>query len=405
MREFQHLSKVAAVAFVAACLCVSTSVTAACPFCAAPSLTLTEQLAKADAAVQVQWVGGDKGDGKEKFGNTVYEVVDVLRDVDKKLKKGDRITLERYRAGKKGDLSLLLGSKLETLEWGSPLEVTETSYNYIVQAPSPESTPEKRLAYFLKFLEFPDPLVSNDAYAEFANAPYKDIVLLAKQMPRDKIRKWLADPNVSATRLGLYGLMLGLCGEPSDANLMEDRIKLQSEEFRLGIDGVMGGYLLLTGDDGLKVIEETKFQNKKVPFSETYATMQALRFMWTYGDGRISKERLQASMRMLLDRPELADLVISDLARWKDWSVTPKLMSMYGDGEFNVPSIKRAIVRYMLACTKDVPKVAAAEGQGSSVSQPADVPAHVNEAKRCLEQLRNRDVKTVTEAERFFFLP
>ncbi len=33
-------------------------------------------------------------------------------------------------------------------------------------------------------------------------------------------------------------------------------------------------------------------------------------------------------MRMLLDRPELADLVIADLARWEDWSVQDKLMAM-----------------------------------------------------------------------------
>ncbi|MBI5759393.1 MAG: hypothetical protein HZA46_12815 [Planctomycetales bacterium] len=401
MKWFLCFARAAVVTASVVCLFVATSVTEACPFCSAPSLTLTEQLAKADAAVQVQWAGGDKGDGKEKFGNTVYEVIQVLRDVDKKLKKGDRITLERYRAGKKGDLSLLLGSKLETLEWGSPLEVSETSFNYVVQAPSPESAPDKRLAYFLKFLEFSDPLVSNDAYAEFANAPYKDIVLLSKQMPRDKLRKWLTDPNLSATRIGLYGLMLGLCGEESDAKLMEEKIKLSSEEFRLGIDGVMGGYLLLTGNDGLKVIEQSKFQNKKVPFSETYAAMQALRFMWTYGDGRIPKDRLQASMRLLLDRPELADLVISDLARWKDWTVIPKLMAMYGDGEFNVPSIKRATVRYMLACTKDVPKP---EPGAASIQKTTETP-HVAEATKSLETLRQKDPKTVSEAERFFFLP
>ena len=30
----------------------------ACPFCSAPSLTLTEQLAGADATVLVKWTGG-----------------------------------------------------------------------------------------------------------------------------------------------------------------------------------------------------------------------------------------------------------------------------------------------------------------------------------------------------------
>ena len=78
--------------------------------------------------------------------------------------------------------------------------------------------------------------------------------------------------------------------------------------------------------------------------------------MWSYADGRIAKPRLRQSMRILLDRPELADLVIADLARWKDWSIQDRLMTMYQDKAFNVPAIKRAVVRYMLVCTKDVPK-------------------------------------------------
>ena len=36
------------------------------------------------------------------------------------------------------------------------LAVSETSFQYIVQAPSPEAPAEKRLGYFVKFLEFPD---------------------------------------------------------------------------------------------------------------------------------------------------------------------------------------------------------------------------------------------------------
>ena len=36
----------------------ASQVTGACPFCSAPSLTLSEQLTQADAAVLVQWVDG-----------------------------------------------------------------------------------------------------------------------------------------------------------------------------------------------------------------------------------------------------------------------------------------------------------------------------------------------------------
>jgi hypothetical protein len=232
---------------------------------------------------------------------------------------GGRITLARHRAGKPGDLFLLTGSRGTSIEWGSPLEVTETSFNYMVQAPSPEVPTRKRLEYFVRFLEFPDETVAGDAYGEFANSPYEEITPLTPKLPREKIREWVASPDTPATRLGLYGLLLGLCGDEEDAKLMERKIVETSEDFRLGIDGVMGGYLLLTGEKGLELIDRTKLaKDANVPFSETYAAMQALRFMWTYGDGQIDKDRLRQSMRQLLDRPELADLVIADLARRKD---------------------------------------------------------------------------------------
>lgn len=373
-------------------VCVSATVTvSACPFCSAPSLTLSEQVAQADAAVLVQWAKGEQGDSDAgDIGSTTYKIVEVMNAGEQGLAKGDDIELPRYRAGKQGDLYLLLGTKGTELEWGSPIEITETGFNYVRQAPSPEAAPLVRLAYFVQFLEYPDELISNDAYGEFANAPYKDIVPLANELPREKVREWLADDDVAPTRLGLYGLLLGLCGTSDDAALMEEKILHKSEDFRLGIDGVMGGYLLLTGEEGLAVIDEHKLANRDVAFSETYAAMQALRFMWTYGQ-RIEKERLRESMRILLDRAELADLVIADLARWEDWSIIDRLMELYGAEGYEIPSIKRAIVRYMLVASKNKP----AEGQDDS---------HVAKAEENLKQLREQDPKTVKQAERFFFV-
>ena len=388
-----RIAQIAIVCVVAlTLLCVFSSSAMCCPFCSAPSLTLSEQLAQNDAVVLVQWVNGRKAKDKNP-GTTTYEIVRIVKTPKGTANKGDRITLARYRVGEKGDLFMLTGSQGTLIEWSSPLEVSETSFNYVAQAPSPELPTEKRLAYFLKFLEFPDPLVANDAYAEFANAPYNRITLIAKQLPRERIRKWIASSDTPATRLGLYGLMLGLCGEEEDAHLMKQKIAESNDEFRLGIDGVISGYLLLTGEDGLELIDRAKLQNEDVPFSETYAAMQALRFMWKYNPDRIEKERLRQSMRILLDRPKLADLVITDLARWKDWSVQDKLMSLYGAEEYNIPSIKRAIVRYMLVSIKDLP-------QGESVK----IPEHVENGKKHMLVLRQKDPKTVREAERFFFL-
>lgn len=417
----------------------------ACPFCSAPSLTLTEQLTQADAAVLVKWVDG-KPPTEKSAGSTTYSIVELSRGPKETLKKDDKLTVPRFRAGKKGDLFLLFGTKDKEIDWSSPLEVTEVTYQYIVQAPSPEAPTAKRLAYFLKFLEFSDQLVSNDAYGEFANAPYEDIVKIRDKMDRVKIAKWINDKDASPTRLGLYGLLLGLCGNDDDAKMMETKIKESSGGFRLGIDGLISGYLLLKGEKGLDEIDRCKLKDQKVEFSETYAAMQALRFMWTFGNGRISKERLRKSMRELLDRPNLADLVVADLARWEDWSVQDRLMTLYmeGEGDYALPSVKRAIVRYLLTAAKlqppkvqppkveevkkvdvavvankspadaapavtaktetEKPTTVAAKTTTETKPKPDDLPASAVQARANLDKLREIDLKTVKEAERFFFL-
>jgi len=428
---------------------VASSSARSCPFCSAPSLTLAEQMAQADAAVLVQWVGGKKATDKT-AGETVYEIRQIVRNHKNELKVEGRVTLPRYRESKVGDLFLLVGSKGTTIEWASPLEVTETSFNYVAQAPSPEMPTVKRLAYYVKFLEYPDQMISNDAYGEFANAPYADITQLSEKLPREKIRGWITSKDTPATRMGLYGLLIGLSGTDEDAKTLRKKILEKTEDFRLGIDGLMSGYLLLTGEKGLSVLDEHKLKNRDVPFSETYAAMQALRFMWKYSEGRIEKSRLRASMRILLDRPELADLVIADLARWKDWEVQDRLMALYiqalasaseketpaeetaskdkpektedapkkdvfqtvwkeafGDQKwekagaqgdaFNVPSIKRAIVRYMLVSTKDVPDEVTS-------GKETVLPDHAKKGQKYVDILRKLDEKTVAQAERFFFL-
>lgn len=391
LRSIRHL--LAAGALLGAIAWLSSTTTLACPFCSAPSLTLTEQLTQSDAAALVTWSGGTPAQGQD-GGSTEYEVLEVVQQpAGGKLAKGSKVSLVRYRAGKKGDLFLLLGTKGgAVIDWGSPMEVTKESFAYMKNAPKPEVPTVERLKYFLKYLEHPDQMISTDAYGEFANAAYGDITPLAKEMPREQLRKWIVDPQVSPSRLGLYGLLLGLSGTKDDVPVLEKKILDAGEEFRLGVDGIMGGYLLLTGDQGLSMLDEKKLANKKAPFSETYAAMQALRFMWQYGDNRISAERLRESMRLLLDRPELADLVIADLARWKDWSVQDRLMALYGKDEYDIPSIKRAVVRFMLASTKDIP-----ESSG-------EAPAHVVKGEKALVELEAKDPKTVSEAKRFFFV-
>ena len=158
-----------------------------CPFCEAPSLTLAEQLGQSDVSVLVQWVAVSSRPNKDKgfAGATTYEVVEVVRDATQTLHAGARkLCSIANGAAQPGDLFILLGTKGANVEWASPLAVSETSYQYIKQAPSQGNAGLRNGSSTMhKFLEYPDPMVPADAYGEFANAPYKDIVPIKDAVP------------------------------------------------------------------------------------------------------------------------------------------------------------------------------------------------------------------------------
>lgn len=96
-------------------------------------------------------------------------------------------------------------------------------------------------------------------------------------------------------------------------------------------------------------------------------------------------------MRLLLDRPELADRAVANLARWGDWSVMDRLMELYGQKDYQNRSVKKAIIRYLMV---------AAKGKNQSGEGPDA--ATVEKARQRLDKLRNEDPATVKSAERFF---
>jgi len=300
---------------------------------------------------------------------------------DEKLSKGSQFVEPRFRTGKPGDLWLLFGEHdNEGINWLSAMQGSEAAFKYIAEAPSPKNPTAERLEYYLSFLESPDLTISNDAYGEFANAPWEEIVKVKEKFDREKLSRWVANPKTLPTRLGLYGLLLGLCGNADDAAMMKKKIEEPAETTdRLGIDGVTCGYLLLTGEQGLDLIDNIKLKNKNAIRDEAYFAIRAVRFMWDYGLDRISKERLKQSMREVLNRPELVEIAIIDLACWEDWSIHERLTNLYGQPEYDDVPAKKAIVCFLIAGQKKNP-----------------------ELRADLDKLRKRDPKFVKDTEAFF---
>ncbi len=385
-----------AIAFLTFALLIGASrpAIAMCPFCAPASATLSEQAAESDAVALARLVKTTKAKDNA-AATTTLEVVSVLKNFGNRLEEKGNVQVAGEAGGKTGDLFLLMGTAegrdAKAWTWDAPQPISEIGFYYLKQAPGPEAAKDKRLRYFLKFLEYPDPLLATDAYSEFAKANYDDLVLIKDAFSRKKIQTWIENPDTLASRLGLYGLMLGISGDKADAELLKAKILDDADKTRLGIDGIMGGYLLLTGEAGMDLLEKTKIKNPKAPIADVHAAMAAFRFLWQYGHGVIPNGRLRSAMRLLVDRPGVADMAIADLARWQDWSVQDRLMEIYKKGNPDNPlgeiAVRRAIIRYMIAGTLD----------GKDDPEP---PPYVAKAKKHLETLRQLDPRTVENFER-----
>ncbi len=248
----------------------------------------------------------------------------------------------------------------EMISWDSSTPVSREAIRYIKNAPGQSVPQVQRLPYYMTFLENPDPLLSIDAWAEFANATYDDVKAVKDRMPREQLRQWIADPMMTPERLGLYGMMLGLCGHADDAVFLEQQIgavpptgKDESEFFRYGTDGLMGGYLLLTGENGVAFLEQTRLK-PGVPTDSVHAAVQAIQFMWSYESSLIPQSRLKSSMRRLLSNSDLRILTITNLARWKDWECWPELERIFRNECADDRATQKAIVQFAEECRKSI---------------------------------------------------
>ncbi|MDZ4684433.1 MAG: hypothetical protein SH850_05035 [Planctomycetaceae bacterium] len=380
---------ITAAALIVATLCHHV---AACPFCPPSSPTLAEQLAESDVGVLVEWLRSEDAPDDQSEARTDFRVVEVLRSFETGPKKSQTVSVPFLRQGKPGDLFLLMAKRVEGItEWSLPIEVTEISAAYVKQAPSPERPATERLPFFLRFLESPDQLLANDAFAEFSRAKYEDVVAIKDRLPRDKLRKWLEDPETTKMRLGFYGLLLGLCGNADDGLFLAAKVfpPTAEDEVRLGLDGMMAGYVLLTGETGLNRLVEQKLNDTQQPDGDVYAVINLLRFLWQFAADRVPQANVAAALRPLVDRPQFAEVAIVDLARWKDWSVLDKIIARYGEPPFETPEAKRKAITFALACIKD----------GGNDPQPG-TPA--KQARRFIERLRTEDPEMLRNAERFF---
>lgn len=371
------------------------SVAQACPFCE-PIPTLRQDIEDHVAVVIVELTGGEDATEDEP-GTSVFTVRSTIKTHEGQPRLNDEITIPGASSKPLGSRQLMMARRLGTnivrLDWNRSFDIDDTRLKYITSTPTEDATGTQQLAYFLKYLEHPDFFISNDAFAEFTNVRFEDIYAIRDHLPRDQLRDWVFGERTPTPRRGLYGMLLGLCGNQADAQRLEDYVLAPAKEWRLPADGMMGGYLWLKGEAGLAVLDANKFvlekpeQNEtEITPRETYSALQALRFMWQYGGERIPRERMKVSLRLLLKRPQFVEVAITDLSRWKDWTVLDQITAMALDPAAE-PSLRVAASRFVWQCSRDIPKT------------EDKLPAHVVDSRAALLRIQaaNPELKTLLE--------
>lgn len=407
-----------------------TSSLLACPFCSAVSQTLTQEIEGADISVIARLVSLPEevdldSDAPVELdlddpdsGTAEFEVIEVIRRPDSGSvdlpEVGSKIKVVYFGSNEQKKDFLINGLVGSRLDWTTPLPLTERGIKYIKTLGTLPEKGAERLAFFLNHLEDEDPLLAQDAYDEFGRSPYEDVVAVGDQMDRHQLIEWIEDSEVGPTRRRLYLTMLGICGQQEDIAILESLLLYDYQQLKPGIaatfatmahagpvvgvsvlnemvkadvrrkqqclDALIAAYLKLKGPSGLPLIEEHFLANPAVEYTHLYAAVMALRFHGEETD-EIPKDRLLESVRLVLDNAEIADQVIPDLARWEDWSVMDKLVTMFKESESDA-WIRQPVISYLLVASEQPPEI----------SEPANA---------ALEELEKIDPKAVKQARSY----
>ena len=289
-----------------------------------------------------------RGSDRDGWGQAEFQVVDLLKDDSTLLR--DKFAAPCRIADATSELFLLAASQRnssDTLRWRLSQPMTGACRQHVVALRDLEATGAERLAYFWPFLQHPDKDVSANAHLEFVLASDESFSAASAQMDRVAIVRWLKQiPDLPDGRTRLYLAMLARCGTAADGDWLRD--KVVAEQGKPLLDAWMGCYLALKGPDGLRLINELYLANPQAEFRDTYSAIIALRFVRDQIDESIASEQIIRSLRLVLDIPLLADLVVPDLAYMRDWESMDRIVELFEvtDQQF----IRVAVVNYVRAC-------------------------------------------------------
>ena len=337
--------------------CATSCAACICPFGCGISQTFAEEMENAHVVAIVTLRERPADPGPEIPG-VELEAPKAKFEIERVI-KGDALAepkqvVEAHYSGdaKPGERFLLMAENEPPLAWHSPVPITFRSEAYLSQLSKLGGDAKTRMQLFHSYLQDPDDLMARDAQDELQKLDYSQLHELKGELDHDRLVKGIMDKETPSSRRRLLLRLLSICGNKWDVPMLEGFIQSKDRDERRSLDNVIACYLALKGTAGMELIEDQFLRNKDAGYADTYAAIQALRM--TEAE-RIPQQRRVEALRLMLDRPDLADLVIPDLARLDDWQQLDRLLAMYktsiaADAEEKLSWVRVPIINYFRAC-------------------------------------------------------
>jgi hypothetical protein len=342
-RQFWRRSLLAAILLVFA----SSDSLRACPLClsARPLTISAQELAYAGRSVLAM----PAADGK------CFRVVDVIKG---ERPSGDLSVDAVFRAdtsAKASSKPLLLMRDDSWARWVNFGPISADQAAWLRQLATAKRTTamnesewREHVAFFLPYLDSPEPMVAEIAHAELTNAPYAALRTLKPQLDVDSIRKWRGDSKLVA-RQSLYMLLLGLVGDPQDAERVEGELNAAYKtKDATNLAALLAADLELRGPSRVARIEEAYFlRDRQRTLPEIEAALLALSEQGKV-NVRIPRERVVEAYRLFIrEYKTQAGLVAKDLADWNSWDFAPAFLALLRSGIPIRDASRTSIIDYL----------------------------------------------------------
>jgi|688.fasta_scaffold00309_29 hypothetical protein len=360
--ETRKIARAGIIAFVVLWNCASLA--SPCPFCAGVLPSFRDEyhdLSEFHVAICLKCQEQKNEPG---LFSAELRVVEPLKSITR-ITKNTSISMVTFDPLAAHQLFLVKGyGEKDQFQWVAPTTILPNEIDYVREATrlAKNETPMlARLQFFFEHRDSPSTLIREDCFNELGKTSIEDLQWLKPLLDPNKLKESLRSDQHSTDRKRLDWVLLGICGQASDAAIFDELLdryykkKQATTEIgtlirqSIGLDAAISTYITLLGEKGLERIEKDFISNPQCDFSDSFSAILALRVQGN-DIQKISRTRIAQSLTLVLQRHDMADLVVPDLARWEQWNYCDTLIQIYQKSEKDDLRLRIPIINYLRVC-------------------------------------------------------